>query len=82
MLLKVEFNTQCSSQWDALCKSDMRERERRLKRYQSLKFKRTGHFYDQDIKRGYNDSNPSIQDLVQDHGEEDHSAVLPTLNRT
>lgn len=54
---EIEFNTQCSSQWDSLC-----------------------HFYDQDLKRGYNDSNPSVQDLVQDYGEEDTQARLPTLN--
>ncbi|KAH8695616.1 hypothetical protein BGW36DRAFT_398798 [Talaromyces proteolyticus] len=54
---EVEFNTQCSSQWDALC-----------------------HFYDQDLQRGYNGSNPSIHDLVQDYGEEDHAAKIPTLN--
>ncbi|OAP57931.1 hypothetical protein AYL99_08669 [Fonsecaea erecta] len=54
---EVEFNTQCSSQWDALC-----------------------HFYDQDFKRGYNDANPTIEDLVQDYGEEDKDFVFPTLN--
>ncbi|KAL1910542.1 hypothetical protein Sste5344_003797 [Sporothrix stenoceras] len=38
------------------------------------------HFYDQDLKRGYNDANPSIGDLVQEHGQEDNQAVFPTLN--
>lgn len=40
-----------------------------------------GHFYDQDLKMGYNGCNPSIQDLEQDYGNEDREAVLPTLNR-
>lgn len=43
--------------------------------------RRIGHFYDQDIKRGYNDANPTTEDLVQEHGSEDKGAVLPTLNR-
>ncbi|BCS28058.1 uncharacterized protein APUU_61106A [Aspergillus puulaauensis] len=54
---EVEFNTQCSSQWDGLC-----------------------HFYDQDLKRGYNDADPTIQDLVQDYGDDDGDGRLPTLN--
>ncbi|OGM47292.1 hypothetical protein ABOM_003792 [Aspergillus bombycis] len=52
---ELEFNTQCSSQWDALC-----------------------HFYDQDIKRGYNNANPTIEDLSADHIDATRTSI-PTL---
>jgi len=54
---EVEFNTQCSSQWDSLC-----------------------HFHDQDSGCGYNGIQTNVQDLTQDHGNEDLDQKIPTLN--
>lgn len=54
---EVEFNTQCSSQWDSLC-----------------------HFHHQPTATAYNGSQPSVKDLEQVFGEEDHAQNYPTLN--
>lgn len=78
---QVEFNTQCSSQWDALCSWKTSSQIPSPEALPLTDTPLSGHFYDQDLKRGYNDANPSIGDLVQEHGKEDHDAVFPTLNR-
>lgn len=54
---EVEFNTQCSSQWDSLC-----------------------HFHHQPTGTAYNGGKPTVQDLEQVFGAEDHAQTYPTLN--
>ncbi|EME85058.1 uncharacterized protein MYCFIDRAFT_211035 [Pseudocercospora fijiensis CIRAD86] len=54
---EVEFNTQCSSQWDSLV-----------------------HFHHQASQSGYNFTKTSVDELTQQHGNEDHDQKLPTLN--
>lgn len=54
---EVEFNTQCSSQWDSLC-----------------------HFHHQESAMGYNGLQTNVQELTQDHGNEDLDQKLPTIN--
>lgn len=54
---EIEFNTQCSSQWDSLV-----------------------HFHHQPSQSGYNGTKTSVEELTQEHGNEDEEKKLPTLN--
>ena len=54
---EVEFNTQCSSQWDSLV-----------------------HFHHQPSGTGYNGCKPTVEQLEQKFGKEDHKGDLPTLH--
>ncbi|EGP89544.1 uncharacterized protein MYCGRDRAFT_103601 [Zymoseptoria tritici IPO323] len=55
---ELEFNTQCSSQWDSLV-----------------------HFHHQPSQSGYNGTKTSVEELTQEHGNEDTEGKLPTLNQ-